>query len=101
MCRADATVTTMFWRDGLPTSRAYSDHECVDWNVFDDWARSRMMDMSNPEILVCLLIPQHHGYGGYRSYSDWSDKYYRTRPVDGISLVSLTDLSSYAITQRS
>lgn len=43
MCRADSTLATFFWRDGVPTSRVYADHECVDWNVFDKWARSRML----------------------------------------------------------
>jgi len=51
MCRGDPSMTTMFWRDGLPTSRAYSDHECANWEALDTWARSRMLDMRDPEIL--------------------------------------------------
>ncbi|CAG8961902.1 hypothetical protein HYFRA_00013702 [Hymenoscyphus fraxineus] len=41
MCHGDPTVATMFWRDALPTSRAHSDHECVNWDSLDSWARSR------------------------------------------------------------
>lgn len=51
MCRGDPTLTTMFWRDGLPTSRSYDDHECVDWTVMDDWARSRVVDLTKLEQL--------------------------------------------------
>ncbi|KAM3085717.1 hypothetical protein ACMFMG_002782 [Clarireedia jacksonii] len=51
MCRADATMATMFWRDAVPTSRAWSDHECVNWESFDKWARSRSLNMTDPSIL--------------------------------------------------
>lgn len=47
MCRGDMTLATFFWRDELPYSRVYSDHECVDWEALDRWARSRMVDMSD------------------------------------------------------
>jgi Mycotoxin biosynthesis protein UstYa len=52
MCRGDTTITTYFWRDRLPTSRSYSDHECVNWELLDNWARSRMISMDNLDILV-------------------------------------------------
>ena len=55
VCRGDTTFTPMFWRDGLPTSRVDSIHECVDWDRLDSYARSRMVDMSDPSILVCNL----------------------------------------------
>ncbi|QSZ30679.1 hypothetical protein DSL72_000237 [Monilinia vaccinii-corymbosi] len=51
MCRADATMATMFWRDAVPTSRAWSDHECVNWELFDTWARSRTLNLTDPGIL--------------------------------------------------
>ncbi|KAB8297741.1 hypothetical protein EYC80_001543 [Monilinia laxa] len=51
MCRGDATMATMFWRDAVPTSRAWSDHECINWNAFDTWARSRSLNMTDPSIL--------------------------------------------------
>ncbi|KAL4943309.1 hypothetical protein BDV06DRAFT_211162 [Aspergillus oleicola] len=52
MCRGDTTLSTFRWGDnGLPYSRVYSDHECLDWGVLDGWAR-RMVDLSDYSILV-------------------------------------------------
>ncbi|KAL4994490.1 hypothetical protein BDV10DRAFT_151154 [Aspergillus recurvatus] len=51
MCRGDTTLSTFRWKDGLPHSRVYSDHECVNWAVLDGWARGRMVDMSDYSIL--------------------------------------------------
>ncbi|KAL4768173.1 hypothetical protein BDW60DRAFT_132426 [Aspergillus nidulans var. acristatus] len=51
MCRGDTTLATFRWKDGLPYSRVYSDHECVDWEALDGWARGRMVDMSDYSIL--------------------------------------------------
>lgn len=56
MCRGDTTLATYFWRDALPTSRAYSDHECVNWEALDGWSRSRMLVMDNPNILVSFFL---------------------------------------------
>ncbi|KAI8950686.1 hypothetical protein F4801DRAFT_548030 [Xylaria longipes] len=47
MCRGDTTLGTFFWRDGVPTSRVYTDNECVDWDALDHWARQRRVDMSD------------------------------------------------------
>ncbi|KAJ5245945.1 hypothetical protein N7468_000928 [Penicillium chermesinum] len=47
MCRGDTTLTTFFWKNEIPYSRVYSDHECVNWEALDTWARSRMVDMSS------------------------------------------------------
>ena len=68
MCRGDTSLATMFWRDGLPTSRVYSEHECVNWEALDTWARDKMVDMHNPEVLVRLLCPSYiwDKGGGYR-----------------------------------
>ncbi|KAE8134697.1 hypothetical protein BDV38DRAFT_285646 [Aspergillus pseudotamarii] len=52
MCRGDTTLATFRWVDGLPYSRVYSDHECVNWEALDQWARSRMVDMSDYGMLV-------------------------------------------------
>ncbi|KAE8418449.1 hypothetical protein BDV36DRAFT_295093 [Aspergillus pseudocaelatus] len=52
MCRGDTTLATFRWVDGLPYSRVYSDHECVNWEALDQWARSRMVDMSDYRMLV-------------------------------------------------
>ncbi|KAL4865662.1 hypothetical protein BDV12DRAFT_174323 [Aspergillus spectabilis] len=51
MCRGDTTLATFRWVDGLPYSRVYSDHECVNWEAIDKWARERMVDMSDYSIL--------------------------------------------------
>lgn len=45
-------MATMFWRDAVPTSRAWSDHECINWDAFHKWARSRSLNMTDPSILV-------------------------------------------------
>ncbi|KAJ5639011.1 uncharacterized protein N7484_006873 [Penicillium longicatenatum] len=51
MCRGDTTLSTFRWEEDLPFSRVYSDHECVNWASLDKWARSRMVDMSNYDML--------------------------------------------------
>lgn len=50
MCRGDVTLGTFFWRDGVPTSRVYTDHECIDWQALDVWARKRMVKMTDYSI---------------------------------------------------
>ncbi|ETS75000.1 hypothetical protein PFICI_13484 [Pestalotiopsis fici W106-1] len=52
MCRGDVTLGTFFWRDGYPTSRVYTDNECIDWHALDTWARRRMVDMNDRSIFV-------------------------------------------------
>ncbi|KAF2497000.1 hypothetical protein BU16DRAFT_345995 [Lophium mytilinum] len=52
MCRGDTTLSTFRWADDKPFSTVYSDHECVNWDVLDIWARSRMVDMSDWSILA-------------------------------------------------
>lgn len=52
MCRGDTTLATFRWIDGLPYSRVYSDHECVNWQLLNGWARERMVDMSDYSVLV-------------------------------------------------
>ncbi|KAI1409257.1 hypothetical protein F5Y13DRAFT_182154 [Hypoxylon sp. FL1857] len=47
MCRGDTTLGTFFWRDGVPTSRVYTDNECVNWYALDHWARQRKVDMDD------------------------------------------------------
>jgi hypothetical protein len=50
MCRGDVTLGTFFWRDGVPTSRVYTDNECIDWQALDVWARKRMVKMTDYSI---------------------------------------------------
>jgi len=51
MCRGDTVLSTFQWASGKPYSRVNSDHECVDWDRLDAWARSRMVDLSSYDIL--------------------------------------------------
>lgn len=52
ICRGDTTLSTFQWLGGLPYSRVYSDHECVNWATLDGWARGRMVNMTSFEHLV-------------------------------------------------
>ena len=47
MCRGDTAITTFRWVDGFPFSRVDSEHECVNWERLDTWARERMVNMSD------------------------------------------------------
>lgn len=47
MCRGDTTISTFRWADGYPYSTVYSEHECVNWDLLDEWARKNMVDMSD------------------------------------------------------
>ena len=52
MCRGDTTLSAFRWgEDGLPYSTVWSTHECVDFERLDEWARARMVDMSDYEML--------------------------------------------------
>ncbi|KAF2816480.1 uncharacterized protein BDZ99DRAFT_136906 [Mytilinidion resinicola] len=52
MCRGDTTLSTFRWADNKPFSTVYSDHECVNWELLDTWARGKMVDMSDWSIIV-------------------------------------------------
>ena len=51
MCRGDMTLSTFFWNQTFATSRVYSDHECVDWERQDAWARTRMLNIQDTGVL--------------------------------------------------
>jgi Mycotoxin biosynthesis protein UstYa len=51
MCRGDVTLSTFEWLEGLPFSRVYSDHQCVNWKKLDNWARGRMVNTFDLTIL--------------------------------------------------
>lgn len=55
MCRGDVALATFQWAEGKPFSRVWSDHECVDWEHFDTWARTRMLDMDDYSILATTM----------------------------------------------
>ena len=50
MCRGDTTLSTFRWAEGNAYSTV-SDHECVNWQRLDSWARERMVDMQDLSIL--------------------------------------------------
>jgi hypothetical protein len=52
VCRGDVTMSTFFWKEGMPASRVYDDHECVNFDTLDSWARERMVDMSDLSLFV-------------------------------------------------
>lgn len=58
MCRGDTSLVGYFWRDGQPVSHVASVRECVNWEVLDGWARSRMVDMRDLSVFV-PLEPSH------------------------------------------
>jgi hypothetical protein len=52
ICRGDVTMSTFFWKEGIPASRVYDDHECVNFDTLDSWARERMVDMRDLALFV-------------------------------------------------
>ena len=53
MCRGDPSLATFSWvNNTILKSRVYSSHECVDWERLEEWATSRMIDVSNRSILT-------------------------------------------------
>ncbi|KAL5086659.1 hypothetical protein Trisim1_008744 [Trichoderma cf. simile WF8] len=52
ICRGDVTLSTFQWLEGKPFSRVYSDHECVNFEKLDTWARSRMVDTKDLSVLA-------------------------------------------------
>jgi hypothetical protein len=52
MCRGDVSVGTFQWAEGKPFSRVWSDHECINWDRLDTWARTRMFDLSDFSVLA-------------------------------------------------
>ena len=52
MCRGDPTIATFIYEEGFPKSRVNSEHECVNWDAFMAWAKSRKVDMSETGVLT-------------------------------------------------
>ncbi|KAI1427095.1 hypothetical protein F5Y12DRAFT_738613 [Xylaria sp. FL1777] len=61
MCHGDITVTSFKWlhdADGQviePTTKEGALHKCVRWDTLSDWAKSRRVDLFDPN----LLVPEH------------------------------------------
>ncbi|KAI0187900.1 hypothetical protein EV127DRAFT_435571 [Xylaria flabelliformis] len=58
MCHGDITVTSFKWlhdRDGHviePTTKEGALHQCVRWDTLSGWAKSRRVDLFDPNLLV-------------------------------------------------
>ena len=53
MCRADMAVQTYSWIPTLriPWASFRTEHECQNWETFDDWASQRALDIYDPKML--------------------------------------------------
>ena len=54
MCKADVTIMTFHWEEGfdMPVSSRWSSHECVNWEIVEDWTGQRRLDLSQPGLLA-------------------------------------------------
>lgn len=58
MCRADVSVIPFTWlvdsehETPAPTMQSGSQHECINWDKLERWAKSRRLDLSDEELLV-------------------------------------------------
>ncbi|CAD6579897.1 MAG: hypothetical protein ASARMPRED_009288 [Alectoria sarmentosa] len=52
-CNADMTIRVMRWHpNGLLPSPVDHEHECMDWDRIDEWAKERYVDTATPGLLV-------------------------------------------------
>ena len=65
MCRAEVTMTTYDWdpKKIYPQPHLAYEHECVNFEALDDWAKSRSFDITDPKYFV------HPTLGEFRSYA--------------------------------
>ncbi|KAF2643367.1 hypothetical protein P280DRAFT_467411 [Massarina eburnea CBS 473.64] len=67
MCRADPMIITMRWGESgaIPLANATNPHECVNWDVYNNWAGERKVDVFQKGYLVHpklgLSFPEGHG----------------------------------------
>lgn len=54
MCRAEVTMTTYDWdpKKIYPQPHLAYEHECVNFEALDDWAKSRSFDITDPKYFV-------------------------------------------------
>lgn len=54
MCRAEVTMTTYDWdpKKIYPQPHLAYEHECVDFEALDNWAKSRSFDITDPKYFV-------------------------------------------------
>ncbi|KAI2642060.1 hypothetical protein GGS21DRAFT_486918 [Xylaria nigripes] len=61
VCHGDITLTSFKWlhdangRAVEPTTKEGALHQCVQWDSLSDWAKSRRLDLFDPN----LLVPEH------------------------------------------
>ncbi|KZM25849.1 uncharacterized protein EKO05_0009063 [Ascochyta rabiei] len=54
MCRADPMIFPYHWVDAnrVPNPTWIQNHECVDWDHFEEWLETRRVDIHAPNVLV-------------------------------------------------
>ena len=54
MCRAEVTMTTYDWdpKKIYPQPHLGYEHECVNFEALDNWAKSRSFDITDPKYFV-------------------------------------------------
>ena len=54
LCRADISLFTLQWAEGQPQPRAdfSQEHECVNFDAINEWARKRRVGVFAPGMLV-------------------------------------------------
>ena len=53
MCQADVSIMTFRWSDErpIPVADLWSSHECVNWDIVEQWAGERRVNLSIPGLL--------------------------------------------------
>lgn len=69
MCRAEVTMTTYDWdpKKIFPQPHLAYEHECVNFEALDDWAKSRSFDITDPKYFVHPTL----GKSLSQAYSLW------------------------------
>ena len=62
-CNADMTIRVMRWHpDLLLPSPVDHEHECMNWDLIDEWAKERYVDTATPGLLVHPTRGKHYSY---------------------------------------
>lgn len=53
MCNADTSIMTFRWVEQfpIPVSNLWSKHQCVKWDMVENWADNRRVNLSEPGII--------------------------------------------------
>src|SRR6186713_3191876 len=68
MCSADISPMVLTWASfqAAPTADLQYNHECANWDAFEDWTRSRQVDpftpglITHPKLGMLTLDSFHH-----------------------------------------